>query len=72
MFQDDEGNFEFANLPLNDGVNETTYYVMYPASMDFNLKPNRILIEFKNLEMAPYNWTRSRTFLEENISHPKI
>lgn len=50
MFQDDEGNFEFANLPLNDGVNETTYYVMYPASMDFNLKPNRILIEFKNLE----------------------
>ena len=50
MFQDDEGNFEFANLPLNDGVNETTYYVMYPASMDFNLKPNRILIEFKNLD----------------------
>ncbi|CAI4034244.1 hypothetical protein SMKI_10G0280 [Saccharomyces mikatae IFO 1815] len=50
IFQDDEGHFEFSNLPLNEGVNETTYYVMYPASMDFNLKPNRILIEFKNLE----------------------
>ncbi|CAI4557725.1 CCQ_1a_G0027540.mRNA.1.CDS.1 [Saccharomyces cerevisiae] len=77
MFQDDEGNFEFANLPLNDGVNETTYYVMYPASMDFNLKPNRILIEFKNLENGTLQLNAFKNFFgreyfpSKNITYPE-
>lgn len=48
--KDLEGNFEFHDIPLNSGMNATTHYVMYASSLDFNLRPNRILIEFTNLD----------------------
>ncbi|QID85941.1 Protein sop4 [Saccharomyces pastorianus] len=76
-FQDDEGNFEFVNVPLNQGVNATTYYVMYPASMDFNLKPNRILIEFQNLENGTLqlnafkNFFGRENFPSKDITYPE-
>lgn len=76
-FQDDKGNFEFVNVPLNQGVNATTYYVMYPASMDFNLKPNRILIEFQNLEngtsqlKAFKNFSGRENFPSKDITYPE-
>ncbi|CAI4044269.1 hypothetical protein SUVZ_10G0200 [Saccharomyces uvarum] len=76
-FQDDEGHFEFVNVPLNQGVNATTYYVMYPASMDFNLKPNRILIEFQNLEngtlqlKAFKNFFGRENFPSKDITYPE-
>ncbi|QLQ80236.1 hypothetical protein HG537_0D02370 [Torulaspora globosa] len=44
------GNFQFDKIPLNPGINATTHFVMYSNSMDFNLKPNRILITFTNLD----------------------
>ncbi|CAI4043463.1 hypothetical protein SKDZ_10G0270 [Saccharomyces kudriavzevii ZP591] len=75
--QDDKGHFEFANLPLNDGVNATTYYVMYPASMDFNLKPNRILVEFQNLENGTLhlnafkNFFGRENFPSKDITYPE-
>lgn len=43
-----EGDFSFENLPLNHGVNASTYFVLTSSSLDFNLKPNRILCEFIN------------------------
>lgn len=45
-----DGHFEFNDLPINTGVNETTYFVLYSSSLDFNMNPNRILIEFVQLE----------------------
>lgn len=48
--KDAEGNFEFEDIPLNKGFNATTYFVLYSSSLDFNLKPNRILVEFTNLD----------------------
>lgn len=44
-----EGLFEFTNLPILRGVNESTYFVISADSKDFNLKPNRILVEFKHV-----------------------
>lgn len=48
--KDLEGNFEFEDVPLNQGINATTHFVLYSSSLDFNLKPNRILIEFTNID----------------------
>lgn len=45
-----DGNFQFDSIPLNSGINATTHFVMYSSSMDFNLKPNRVLITFTNLD----------------------
>ncbi|QLL34317.1 hypothetical protein HG536_0G01760 [Torulaspora globosa] len=50
QLNDLDGNFQFENIPLNPGLNATTHFVMYSSSMDFNLKPNRILITFTNLD----------------------
>lgn len=44
------GDFEFQDVPLNHGTNETTYFVLALGSLDFNLKPNRILCEFINID----------------------
>lgn len=44
--QDNEGSFEFDNIVLNSGINKTTAFVISPISKDFNLKPNRVLVEF--------------------------
>lgn len=40
-----EGDFLFQDVPVNRNVNETTYFTLHSHSQDFNLKPNRILIE---------------------------
>ena len=43
---DPDGSFEFNDIELNDGmINKTTRFVIYPLSKDFNLKPNRVLVE---------------------------
>ena len=44
--QDSDGSFEFDGIELNEGINKTTQFVIYPLSKDFNLKPNRVLVEF--------------------------
>ena len=76
--KDLEGNFEFDNLPVNtNDVNETTYFVLYPSSLDYNLRPNRILIEFTNMEngtlqMKGYkNFFGREYFPSKNIVHPE-
>ncbi|CCH60807.1 hypothetical protein TBLA_0D03070 [Henningerozyma blattae CBS 6284] len=46
---DVSGNFSFDDLPINQGINETTNFVLMSSSIDYNLKPNRILIQFTNL-----------------------
>lgn len=48
QLKNDKGDFEFENLPVNSGANATTYFVLYSGSIDFNLKPNRILVELIN------------------------
>ncbi|CAL9736237.1 protein Sop4p [Monosporozyma servazzii] len=48
--QDSNGTFQFNNIELNKGVNKTTQFVISPISKDFNLKPNRVLVEFKEHE----------------------
>ncbi|CAB4254699.1 similar to Saccharomyces cerevisiae YJL192C SOP4 ER-membrane protein [Maudiozyma barnettii] len=45
-----DGNFKFDDLPINKGINETTYFVLSSSSLDYNLYPNRILVEFIQLE----------------------
>lgn len=55
--KDLDGNFEFQNVPLNWGVNATTHYVLYSSSLDYNLKPNRILLEFTNLDQDGDDYT---------------
>lgn len=40
------GDFKFENIPINLQINETAKFIIYPRSIDFNLKPNRVLIEF--------------------------
>lgn len=47
--KDINGTFEFNDLPVNPGVNVSTHYVLSPSSMDFNLIPQRILIEITNI-----------------------
>ncbi|CCD23078.1 Sop4p NDAI_0B00440 [Naumovozyma dairenensis CBS 421] len=75
--QDSDGNFEFSNLPINSGINETTHFVLYSTSLDFNLKPNRILIEFKELEngtitsKAFKNFFGREYFPSNDIIHPE-
>ena len=76
--KDLEGNFEFDSLPVNTNeVNETTYFVLYPSSLDYNLRPNRILIEFVNtengtLQMKGYkNFFGREYFPSKNIVHPE-
>lgn len=46
---DTNGTFEFNNLPVNPELNVSTYFVLNPNSMDFNLLPQRILIEVTNV-----------------------
>lgn len=71
-----DGNFKFDDLPINGGVNETTYFVLTSSSLDYNLAPNRILIEFVNLEngtlqMNGYiNYFGREYFPSKDIIHP--
>lgn len=75
--KDNLGNFEFKNLPLNLGTNATTYFVMYPSSLDFNLKPNRILIEFTDrgngtVESKAFkNYFGREFFPSKDITYPE-
>ena len=59
-----DGGFVFDNLPLNKGVNSTTHFVMHSDSLDYNLKPNRILLEFIALDTDAnqYNLTAYKNF----------
>ncbi|KAH7582022.1 Suppressor of PMA 1-7 protein [Nakaseomyces glabratus] len=47
--KDKNGTFEFNHVPINHGVNESTYFVMTPSSRDFNLLPQRVLVEVTNI-----------------------
>ncbi|CCF58757.1 hypothetical protein KAFR_0F01600 [Kazachstania africana CBS 2517] len=73
---DIEGNFAFDSLPINQGINETTYFVLHPDSIDFNLKPNRVLIEFRKLENGTLKMNAYRNifgkeyFPSEDIIYP--
>lgn len=44
--QDPDGSFEFNNIEVDEGINKTTQFIIYPLSKDFNMKPNRVLVEF--------------------------
>lgn len=74
--RDLEGNFEFQNVPINETINATTYFVIYPYSKDFNLKPNRILIEFSQndngtiTQKAFKNYFGREYFPSEEIQYP--
>lgn len=39
------GEFTFRDVPIDTGLNQTTYFALHSSSLEFNLKPNRILIE---------------------------
>lgn len=40
-----EGDFVFRNVPVELDINKKTYFTLHTSSLDYNLKPNRILIE---------------------------
>ncbi|CCE63440.1 hypothetical protein TPHA_0E03500 [Tetrapisispora phaffii CBS 4417] len=44
------GDFKFDNLPLIKGFNKTTYFVLHSNSLDYNLRPNRVLYKFVSLD----------------------
>mgnify|MGYP003362269566 CR=1 FL=1 len=76
QLSDLDGNFAFENVPINTETNETTYFVLYSTSLDYNLAPNRILIEFISLENGTYemngyrNYFGREYFPAANIIHP--
>lgn len=45
---DAQGHFAFRDVPINQGVNATTKFAVYPSSMDFNLRPVRMLVEVRD------------------------
>ncbi|AMD22056.1 HGL284Cp [Eremothecium sinecaudum] len=45
--KDIHGHFEFTDVPIEAG-STPTYYQLVPQSLDYNLKPNRVLIEIIN------------------------
>lgn len=79
QLKNEHGDFEFQNLPVNSGLNATTYFVLYSSSIDFNLKPNRILVELINkgsneesLEINAYkNVFGKEYFPSSDIAHPE-
>ncbi|QEU61917.1 Sop4 [Kluyveromyces lactis] len=39
------GEFTFSDVPIDTSINRTTYFTLHSHSNEFNLKPNRILIQ---------------------------
>ncbi|EDO18984.1 hypothetical protein Kpol_2002p55 [Vanderwaltozyma polyspora DSM 70294] len=52
-----DGLFTFNNLPLNRGNNVTTDFVIYSTSLDYNLKPVRILLTYTSWDDEANNHT---------------
>ncbi|SJM82894.1 related to protein SOP4 [Zygosaccharomyces bailii] len=79
QLKNDEGDFEFKGLPVNPGINETTHFVLYSSSIDFNLKPNRVLVELvsqdengENVQINAYrNIFGKEYFPSSDIAHPE-
>ncbi|GAV48217.1 hypothetical protein ZYGR_0I05140 [Zygosaccharomyces rouxii] len=79
QLKNEHGDFEFQNVPVNPGSNATTYFVLYSGSIDFNLKPNRILVELINkdddVESVEINAYRNifgkEYFPSPDIVHPE-
>lgn len=73
--QDMDGNFEFRDVPEPQDANSTTDFVLQSASLDYNLKPNRILVQ---LSQDPQDPQKSiirafkNTFGKENFPSPDI
>lgn len=69
-----DGTFEFSNVPLAPGANESTYFVLYPRALDYNLKPNRILVELIKREGSAEPTVRAykNVFGKEYFPSPEI
>ncbi|SCU99533.1 LAME_0G03554g1_1 [Lachancea meyersii CBS 8951] len=71
-----DGNFKFENVPEPaENTNSSTFFVLQASSLEFNLKPNRILV---SIERDPQDATRLVTkafrnvFGKENFPSPEI
>ncbi|SCU96962.1 LADA_0H03708g1_1 [Lachancea dasiensis] len=72
---DNHGNFKFQDVPEPRDGNSTTFFVLQSSSLDFNLKPNRIL--FRIDRSSPSNHTvevkaYKNVFGKENFASPEI
>lgn len=47
--KDLEGNFQF-DIPIDSSQNLTGYFILVPRSLEFNLKPNRVLVKVTQSE----------------------
>lgn len=73
QISDVNGSFVFTDVPVLPQVNSSTYYVLHSLSLDFNLKPNRILIELTNVgEGEPTIKAYKNIFGKEYFPSPEI
>ncbi|SCV03337.1 LANO_0G03532g1_1 [Lachancea nothofagi CBS 11611] len=73
--RDFDGNFEFQHVPEPQDANSTVYFVLQSSSLDYNLKPNRILIRLdRGAQDANGIVTRAfkNVFGKENFPSPEI
>ncbi|AET41424.1 Sop4p Ecym_8133 [Eremothecium cymbalariae DBVPG len=69
-----DGYFEFKDVPISSEENGKSYYQMVCSSLDFNLKPNRILIEITNngSQVPPTIKAFQNVFGRENFPSPEL
>lgn len=79
QLRNEQGDFQFQDVPVNAAFNATTHFVLYSSSIDFNLKPNRILVELisrdekgESVEIKAYkNVFGKEYFPSPDIVHPE-
>ncbi|SCV00863.1 LAMI_0G07800g1_1 [Lachancea mirantina] len=73
--QDEAGTFEFTDVPVSDDADTATYFALHSLSLDFNLKPNRILVEVRpssDLDAPPTIRAYKNIFGRQNFPSPDI
>ncbi|CUS25121.1 LAQU0S27e00606g1_1 [Lachancea quebecensis] len=73
--RDVKGNFRFEGVPEPKDANSSTYFVLQPSSLDYNLKPGRILVQLvRDSEDAQRVATKAfkNKFGRENFASPEI
>ncbi|AGO10892.1 AaceriAFR619Wp [[Ashbya] aceris (nom. inval.)] len=72
--RDSEGRFQFADLPVSHDENSTVYFQLVASSQDYNLKPNRVLVEIQGRgeELEPAVRAFQNVFGREHFPSPEI
>ncbi|KAM3161528.1 Protein SOP4 [Lachancea thermotolerans] len=73
--RDVHGNFKFEGVPEPKDANSSTYFVLQPSSLDYNLKPGRILVQLVRDPEDPQKIVTKafkNSFGRENFPSPEI